>query len=474
MKSATVLAPFLRMNCAIICVFLLLKSAILGGKMLSKVPIYDVSAVHENIKEHDPFLVNINTKASFNHWLNDTNYISTFYSVIYAYNSSQFGDDNDIVIKELELFSRYMLDSSYNVISRACIENEEDDEEEDEHEIGAELTAENNKQVLDEYSVDEILSCQEDIKLLTYIVDVADLDIPHEMLEGSNQRLLIFPPSMRLSDYHKNKNALLRSFELYDSDFYDEDDISSGNNEDYVTENPDRDYLLQLFVNQSKFSIFNTEYRTEEITFFEYENLSLRHMLENYPDWKFQMWDFLAKVLSIYISIPKTMQEQTNQFLYYFTIFFIALIFTKKKVIPFFNRGNNRNTSVKIACMFFSFLIIMSSITGYQFVKSNAIILLARDNDTEELVYFAGSFNWQFGIETLIISVLYIILGVLVMVIIKKSRAEASGDSDETPEIAAVRLISVLLVLYIITYLSQNVLTQSIFRAVKYNGNYAY
>lgn len=451
----------------VLCFLLLFSRRILGAIHLNKLPLYDnLGNAEETV---DPFFIHINDAKSFNTWLNCTNYITTFNTLMYFYDSSKNDEVDSIVIGELELFSKYLKDSSNNVLNKNCFIKE------DENYAYAGFSAINENEDLDMYLLDEIFTCQEEVKLLVFVVDVEKLIIKDLILDEASQRIIIFPPSMRLIEYHNNKNTISNAFDVYEQDLFEDD----GDEEEERKKETAGELSLEDFINQSKFTILKSKYQKEETSFYEYENLSLRHMVDNYSDWKFQLWDYLARVLLLRISIPKTVQEKTSQFLYYFVIFFIVLIVIKKKVFPYISKDNNIAVKIKVSCMIGSFAIILTSITGYQFVRSNSVILLARDNETDAIVYFAGSFNWQFGIEVLIVSIIYSVLSLLVFSIIKKGREEEKldgGESDEynSKQVAVAKLLSLLVVLYIINYLSHNVLTLGIFKPIKYNGNYAY
>lgn len=446
----------------VLCCLICFSTRILGAIHLNKLPLYDnLSNIEETV---DPFFIHINDAELFNIWLNSTNYITNFKTLMYFYDSSNNDEVDGIVIKELELFSKYMKDSSNNVLNKNCFNKE------DENYAYAAFENINESEDLDMFALDEIFTCQEEVKVLVFVVNVEKLGIKDQILDEASQRIIIFPQSMSLRDYNKKKNTISNAFDVYQQDLFQADEEEK---------EQDGGISFEAFINQSKFTILKSKYQREETSFYEYENLSLRHMVDNYSNWKFQLWDYLAKVLVIYISIPQTVQEKTSQFLYYFIIFFIVLIVIKKKIFPYISKDKNINVKIKVACMIASFVIILSSITGYQFVKYNSIILLVRDNDTNGIVYFAGSFNWQFGIEVLIISSIYSVLALLVFSIIKKGKEEekltgVENIEDDSKQVAVAKLLSLLVVLYVINYLSQNVLTQGIFKPIKYNGNYAY
>ena len=456
-----------------------------------------------NVDEIDPnddiFYVEINTNEDFNIWLNDTNYLTTHYSLIYIYNSDDdnaYANVHDYVSTELKSFSRNMLETRHNIINKNCYLTELNDDSEYEYET----IKDDDTKATGFFHIDTLLQCQENIKTLTFVVDTKDIDMGNiEIISENENRLIIFPPTITLHEYYKEK------YQIQSSMFWDIDESNDEESNFLLLENIDDiddfndsgqliEEELQLsgaekferFINKHKFSILGSEY-IDEVVFFEYEDLQLERILDNFNDWRFKLWDYLAKTLVIYISIPSSMQEQTNTFLYYFVIFFAILMVLKKKVLPYITkREDNENVESKddqksgkqVLFMFilFSFMIIISSVTGYQFVKLNSIVLLVKDEETNDLVYFAGTFNWQFGMETAIISVIYLLLMYMMLLILKKSREMDTVDEreDETKPEIAMNLVSILAILYLLKFVSHDVLTINLFKRTKYNNSYAY
>ncbi|SGZ40002.1 uncharacterized protein HGUI_02202 [Hanseniaspora guilliermondii] len=468
--------------------------AILSSNVVvDKLPSFDIN-IDEIDNNYDIFFIEVNSNDVFNKWLNNTNYIATHYSLIYLFNSdhdNKFANVHDYVTTELKTFSKHMLETGYNRINRNCYITSSQEELENEYEYESINNAIKENGF---FYIDNLLQCQENIKTLTFIVDLKNIELYDiEILSDSESRLIIFPPTITLNDYYKQK------YQIQSSMFWDGDDINNEDTpslllEDEDFENnygddvieekpPSSTELFDKFMNECKFSLLGSRY-VPEVVFFEYEDLHLEHIAYDFNDWRFKFWDYLAKTLVIYINMPSSIQEQTNVFLYYFVVFFAILLVLKKKVLPHLTRKTedeetadaNKGRQVLFMFILFSFMIIISSITGYQFVKLNSIVLLVRDDNTKDLVYFAGTFNWQFGIETAIISVVYIILMYMMLLILKKSR-EIDDDEElyksDRKEVI-LNVVSMLLILYLLKVLSHDILTMKIFKQIKYNNEYAY
>ncbi|CEP64256.1 dolichyl-diphosphooligosaccharide--protein glycotransferase LALA0_S10e06040g [Lachancea lanzarotensis] len=112
--------------------------------------------------------------------------------------------------------------------------------------------------------------------------------------------------------------------------------------------------------------------------------------------------DFLAKILSVYIQMAQDFDA--NEFLYYFAASLIAFYILKKKILP---RISHKGLFFSLC---FSLACILISITGYKFTQMNNIPLIARDN-SGRIMFFSGGMGWQFGIEILTVSGMYILLG---------------------------------------------------------------
>lgn len=459
--------------------------------VVDKLPSLNIN-IDEIDHNDDIFFIEVNTNAEFNKWLNNTNYIATHYSLIYLFNSNDDKEHvnvHDYVTAELQSFSKTMLDAGYNRINRNCYITNAQEELENEYEYES---VNNELRENGFFYIDNLLQCQDNIKTMTFIVDLKDIELYDiEILSDSENRLIIFPPTTSLSDYYKQKYQIQSSM-LWDADdindeetdslLLEDEDFTESYGDDKIEERPlSSTELFDKFINECKFSLLGSEY-VQEVVFFEYEELDLEHILYDFNDWKFKLWDYLAKTLIIYINMPTSIQEQTNVFLYYFFIFFAILLVLKKKVLPHLTKKegsdeetkeSNRGKQVLFMFILFSFMIIISSITGYQFVKLNSIVLLVRDDETKDLVYFAGTFNWQFGIETVIISVVYIILVYMMLLILKKSK-EIDSDSHENRTEVILHIVSMMMIMYLLKVLSHDVLTINIFKRTKYNNEYAY
>ncbi|SCU88799.1 LAFA_0E14620g1_1 [Lachancea sp. 'fantastica'] len=112
--------------------------------------------------------------------------------------------------------------------------------------------------------------------------------------------------------------------------------------------------------------------------------------------------DFLAKILGVYIQMTKDFDA--NEFLYYFAASLTAFYILKKKILP---RISHKASFFSLC---FSLACILISITGYKFTQMNNIPLIARDQKGQ-IMFFSGGMGWQFGIEILSVSGMYILLG---------------------------------------------------------------
>lgn len=75
------------------------------------------------------------------------------------------------------------------------------------------------------------------------------------------------------------------------------------------------------------------------------------------------------------------------------------------------------NKIMIIFCFLLIFGILLPSISGYKFTQINEIIFIAR-NDEGKIMYFSGGQGWQFGIEVLTVSLMYIGLSSLLISLI--------------------------------------------------------
>lgn len=119
--------------------------------------------------------------------------------------------------------------------------------------------------------------------------------------------------------------------------------------------------------------------------------------------------NYLAQILKIFISIDQ--EFQYAEFLKYFVLCIFAFTFLKRVVFP------KITNKPKFASVTLSLGILLASITGYKFTQINSVPFIAR-NPKGIIMYFSGGMGWQFGIEILSVSAMYIVMGSLICAII--------------------------------------------------------
>ncbi|SCU94437.1 LADA_0G08526g1_1 [Lachancea dasiensis] len=112
--------------------------------------------------------------------------------------------------------------------------------------------------------------------------------------------------------------------------------------------------------------------------------------------------DYFAKILNVYIQV--TRDFDVNEFACYFSAFLVSFFVLKKKILP---RIPNKP---RFFSLVFTLAIIFTSITGYKFTKMNNIPLIAKDGQGQ-IMFFSGGMGWQFGIEILSVTGMYMGLG---------------------------------------------------------------
>ncbi|SCV03623.1 LAME_0H11914g1_1 [Lachancea meyersii CBS 8951] len=111
---------------------------------------------------------------------------------------------------------------------------------------------------------------------------------------------------------------------------------------------------------------------------------------------------YLAKILNVYIQMA--LDFDITEFSYYFVASLAAFYTFKKKILPRISRKG------MFFSLCFSLAIILTSITGYKFTQMNNIPLIARNQDGR-IMFFSGGMGWQFGIEILTVTGMYMWLG---------------------------------------------------------------
>ncbi|CCH40821.1 Magnesium transporter protein 1 [Wickerhamomyces ciferrii] len=113
---------------------------------------------------------------------------------------------------------------------------------------------------------------------------------------------------------------------------------------------------------------------------------------------------FITKISNTKIIIQPDF-EISSFALYFFATFFSVLIL-KKKIL------NKVNKSIIIR--FIVVLITTILVSGYMFTVIRGIPLIAKD-DKGHIMYFSGGQHWQFGLETFVITGIYLSLGGLIV-----------------------------------------------------------
>lgn len=141
-----------------------------------------------------------------------------------------------------------------------------------------------------------------------------------------------------------------------------------------------------------------------------------------------QFGDYLAKLVQVYIQIDT--EFDINEFLQYFISFMVVFIVIKRGILP---RLSNK---LRFGMMIVSFGILLPSITGYKFSQMNAVPLIAR-NEQNQIMFFSGGTGWQFGIEIITVSIMYIVMSTLTIFLIMIPTLR-SNNSDIFPVVSTI------------------------------------
>lgn len=184
-----------------------------------------------------------------------------------------------------------------------------------------------------------------------------------------------------------------------------------------ITENPQLVYELNL-TNVPHCLIYLPEENDESFQWSSYPFYNFEITDENSND-PIIFGNFMAKLLNVYIEIDQDFI--VNDFIRNFFIFVFIFIILKKKVLTKIKRKG-----LFFSCLF-SLFILMISITGYKFTSMNNIPFIAY-NDKHEIMFFAGTFNWQFGIEILTVSSMYLFMsiGITTLILLPKYKSMSS------------------------------------------------
>lgn len=129
--------------------------------------------------------------------------------------------------------------------------------------------------------------------------------------------------------------------------------------------------------------------------------------------------DFAAKLVNIHVKVPEDFNASSffSSFVG-FTVVFVAL----KRFV----RAQISHKGRYSGCLL-ALLVIMVSITGLKFTQINQIPFLAK-NDKGAIMFFAGSMGWQFGIEIISVSVMYLLMATCVLMLIWLGRGLAKAQ----------------------------------------------
>ncbi|AET39166.1 dolichyl-diphosphooligosaccharide--protein glycotransferase Ecym_4087 [Eremothecium cymbalariae DBVPG len=122
-----------------------------------------------------------------------------------------------------------------------------------------------------------------------------------------------------------------------------------------------------------------------------------------------QFADFLGRILNVFVNIREDFN--LNSFLKSFASFILVFVAFKKICLPLIS-----NRFKFIGCVL-SLLGILISITGYKFTKINGIPFISK-NEEGQIMFFAGSTSWQFGIEILTVSLMYCAMAICLLLLI--------------------------------------------------------
>ncbi|CCH60654.1 hypothetical protein TBLA_0D01470 [Henningerozyma blattae CBS 6284] len=161
----------------------------------------------------------------------------------------------------------------------------------------------------------------------------------------------------------------------------------------------------------------------------------------------FRLMDFLNQIMGTRINVPLDINDNIGfdyqVFILYFIIFTSIFVILKKITLKFLKssesdsessesenntisketRGRLNSIYMQIVCICISFGILLTSITGLKFTQMNQIVFIAR-NGEGQIMYFSGGTGWQFGIEVLTVSLMYVSMALLVVGLVYLYKAE--------------------------------------------------
>lgn len=119
--------------------------------------------------------------------------------------------------------------------------------------------------------------------------------------------------------------------------------------------------------------------------------------------------DFLAKRANFVISVPNNFEY--DKFIKSFALYVIIFVIFKKKLLPLIA------SKTRFFVGLLSLAIIYISITGYQFTAMNHVVFLAA-NSEGDIMWFSGGMGYQFGIEILTVSAMYIAMATFFLLLL--------------------------------------------------------
>lgn len=139
----------------------------------------------------------------------------------------------------------------------------------------------------------------------------------------------------------------------------------------------------------------------------------------------FELANFLAQPLLKKIQLRN--KNSTHDFLSTFVItLFVLIVFKKRGPRLIVNLGKS------FAYKILTILFIISSITGFQYTRMKGVPFVAK-NDKGEMIVISGGTHFQFGIEVLILSLNYFLLGASVISLIYMGNYQPSPHSRLSP-----------------------------------------
>lgn len=158
---------------------------------------------------------------------------------------------------------------------------------------------------------------------------------------------------------------------------------------------------------------------------------------KEFMDQPLHFGEFLANILNVFLSIEQPFEYDV--FFKTFAIYVILFLIFKKKVMPLVQN------KAKFFLVLFSLAVIFLSITGFKFTSMNHIAFIVH-NDKDEIAWFSGGAQYQFGIEILTVSCMYFGMGLctVLLVLIPKMKSFNAG----TTSVLTVSISAALFVLY--------------------------